>query len=265
MADYTNFDNNSSAPIKEKRTFVNSTAVNMTKVFGYMALGILVTAVFTGLFSWLVWTFCECSKAGEYIYLGNENAYLGFTIGGIVPLIGMIVCSVLAGSFSFKHRDTSRSVAIPFVLYALCIGYLLALIVPFVPFEVLAISLGASIVVFGALALVGLVSKGNMNPLMYLAGGLMSGIFVICLINLILIWFVPSVVVDALFWAISLGIFVVLMLTTIWDVWHIKTIVEQNDSTPNMTLFFAFRLYVDFIAIFIRILYFVLIMYSRNR
>ena len=236
MADYTNFDNNST-PIKEKKQFVNTTAYNMAKVFGYMAIGILITAVFTGLFGWLIYSTCECVRVGEYIEMYNFDAYIGFTVGGIVPLIGMLVCSILAGSFSFKHRQQSRSVAIPAVIYCACIGYLFGLIFPFLPFEVIAISLGASIVVFASLALVGLVSKGNMNPLMYLAMGLLSGIFIISIINLILMWFVPTVVVNASFWIVSLGIFVVLMLTTIWDVWHIKTIVSQNDTTPNLTLF----------------------------
>lgn len=262
MADYTNFGNENSQSTKVKRV-LSTKAVNLGRVFGYMALAILATAVFTGLFGYLIWTVCECVKTPTGIY-ANYDAYLGFAIGAIVPAIGMIVCSILAGAFSFKHRQSSRSVLIPFAIYAICVGYVLALIIPFIPFEVLAVSLGASLVVFGSLALVGLVSKGNMNPLMTLAGGLMSGIFLICLMNLIFIWFVPSVVVDVFFWIISLGIFVVLMLTTIWDVWHIKTIAEQNELTPNLTLFLAFRLYVDFIAIFIRILYYVLIIYSRH-
>lgn len=263
MADYSNFDSNTPR-VKEKRVIASST-FNLAKVFGYMALGIIATAIFTAIFGLIIWNVCGCVKSGNYIYIDNYDAYIGFAIGGIIPIIGMLVCSILAGSFSFKHKAHSRSVLIPFSIYTACIGYGFGLTFPFLPFEVIAISLGASILVFGVLAIIGLISKGNMNPLMYLAGGLMSGLFIISLFNLILIWFVPAVVVDALFWILSLGIFTVLMLTTIWDVWHIKTIVSQNDTTPNLTLFLAFRLYVDFIAIFIRILYYVLILYSRNR
>lgn len=261
MADYTNFGNQT--PIKEKKT-ISSTAINMGRVFGYMALAILATCVFTGIFGFIIWTLCECSYIAPNVISVNYDKYLGFVAGGIVPLILMIVCSILAGSFAFKQSSKSRSVLIPFTLYAISIGYVFGLIFPFIPYEIILIALGSSVLVYGLLALIGTFAKGNMNPLMMCAGGLLSGIFIISLINMIFIWFVPTVVVDWLFWVVSLGIFAVLMLTTIWDVWHIKTIVSQNNTTPNMTLFLAFRLYVDFIAIFMRILYYLLIIFGRN-
>lgn len=230
--------------------------VNLGKIFGYMTLGILCTGVFSVLFGWLF----------SYLINNIPDSLIFVYIGAFVASIGTLICSFLAGALSFSSRNKvkSRSVAIPFAIYSILIGYLFGLICFAIPFEVLAVTFGITVVVFGSLTLVGLLAKGNMNPLLYVSGALIFGCLMMGLTNWILWLFFPSLV-NVFFWITSFVIFAALMLTTIWDVWQIKTISSQYENTPNLTLFCAFRLYCDFIAIFIRLLTFVLYIYGRNR
>lgn len=242
---YSNYEN----------TGANVKTMNMAKIFGYMSLGLLVTGVASTLFAILF----------SYLISINPDSIMGIYVGTFFVSIGTLVCTIFAGSLSFtsQRKPTSHSVAIPFGIYAVLIGYLFGLIFLVCPWEVLAITFGCTAGLFGILALIGGFAKRNMSMMAYIGSALIGGAFLLSFVNMMLMWFAPEVYMP-IYWVISFAIFAGLMFSTIYDVWQIKTISAHYENTPNLNLFCAFRLYCDFIALFIRLLYFILVVYSRN-
>ena len=250
-----------------ERQELSSKTLNLTKVFGYMAIAILLTAILSIGSSFLIQAVGGITKENDYtLLINNINGFVGLIIGAVIALIGTTVCSIVCGALTVtrSHKAKSHAVFVPFAIYVLCIGYLFGFIVLAVPWQALAVSFGISALVYGLLALIGLISKGNLNPLLWVSMGLMSGILLLVLTNFILLLLVPALITP-LWWVVSIAIFIVLILTTIWDVWNIKNIASYGEMTPNLSAFCAFRLYCDFIAIFLRILYFVLLIFGRSK
>lgn len=253
------FNKNKSNPeveVVNNQPTLSSTAINLGKIFGYMTLAILLTGIASIGFAFLI---------GYVFSSNNEIARTTLLVFTFIAFIVMIVCSFLAGALSFAKsvNPKSRAVAIPFALYAICFGYLFGFIVLVVPWEVLAISFGVTAVVFGTLSLIGLFTKSNLNPLLWVSMGLLFGALLMTGLNFLMMLFFPEISIMFL-WIITFVIFAAIMLSTIWDVWNIKQIASAYINTPNVTLYCAFRLYCDFIVLFIRILYFVLIIFSRR-
>jgi Na+-transporting methylmalonyl-CoA/oxaloacetate decarboxylase beta subunit len=67
------------------------------------------------------------------------------------------------------------------------------------------------------------------------------------------------------YWIVSIGTFLAVMLITIWDIRNVKTYAERGELTDNLSMYLAFNLYTDFLYIFMRILYFVLMIFGRSR
>lgn len=254
---FNNPDNNNSNLNSENvvnNNKVSTQVLNLGKVFLYMFLGILLTGVVCTLTAWLI-NFYSPLSDGVVIALSSISIFAG---------IGTLVCSFLAGSLTLRSKPKSFSVAIPFALYAIFVGYLLGMIAFALPWQVFATTFGLTALIYGILALVGLLVKSNLNPLIYVASTLLGGALLLALINFIMMIFLPEIA-TILYWIVSFVIFGALMLTTIWDVWNIKKISAGYELTRNMSLYCAFRLYCDFIAIFVRLLYIVLLLAARNR
>ena len=67
-------------------------------------------------------------------------------------------------------------------------------------------------------------------------------------------------------WIVSLLIFAFLMLVTLYDVHRIKRIAETGAGNDNnLTYYCAYILYSDFIAILIRVIYYVAMISGRRR
>ena len=115
-----------------------------------------------------------------------------------------------------------------------------------------------------SVGLIAFLSKGNMAPLLIVIMGLAIGIGVLSLVHWIYA-IATGTIVNGLYLGISIAIFALLMFVTIYDMWRIKEITEQGAMSKNVALYSAFIIYVDFINIFIRILYFLLIILSKSK
>ena len=66
-------------------------------------------------------------------------------------------------------------------------------------------------------------------------------------------------------WIVSLAIFAFLMLMTMWDVARINKIAEKGAEGGNNLIYYcAYILYSDFIALLVRVIYYVAI-FTRKR
>lgn len=247
-------DDNQNENIVNQGKKISAQTLNLGKVFLYMVIGIILTAATSMLVSGLINYFMPISDAAAMILFALS----------IVCSIATLICSFVAGALTLKSKPKSFSVAIPFGIYSLSIGYLLGLIGLALPWQIFATTFGVTIVIFAILSLVGLLVKSNLNPLLYVSLTLLAGAGLLALINYILFIFMPELVTP-LYWIVSFVIFGALMLSTIWDVWSIKKISQGYELTRNMSLYCAFRLYCDFVALFVRLLYIIILIFASRR
>lgn len=218
------------------------TAKFMGIVFLYMFIALFITAGVSALVGYLFTTIWPI----DY----SDNTYLIYLITLIVSAVLMVGVNIW---FSFAGYRTKGGLYIPFAIYSILMGVLVSSFTMFVDFYVLALSFAMTCLAFLIMALIGILSKGNINFLLIVALGTLSGALFIGIMNWVWYLLFPSLF-DVAYLIIEFSIFVVVMLITAVDVWRIKQIVLRGEANNNLALYCAFNLYVDFINIFIRIL-----------
>ena len=67
-------------------------------------------------------------------------------------------------------------------------------------------------------------------------------------------------------WVVSLMVFAFLMFVTMYDVYRIKKIAEGGAAQNNNLVYYcAYILYSDFIALLVRVIYFVAIIFGKRK
>lgn len=240
----------------------------MAKVFGYMFGGILLTtivAVVAGLLftKWIFGTFDS-----SIIYNGdggltvNDTAYNTVMFMLIGSSILLIVTSIIINIFVFKGN---RSLMVPAIFYCLLMGLVLSNFVIFLPWQVLGTAFGVTTLIFGVMAAIGYFSKGSMNIMATIGIGLLMGSALIGLVGMIFLMTGALGTYMNLYWIVSFASFAGILFITIWDVAHLKQMAEAGAMSKNLVLYCAFNLYVDFIYILMRVIYFVAMIYFRNK
>ena len=132
---------------------------------------------------------------------------------------------------------------------------------------ILVESFGITSLMFGTMAFLGYISKGRLTGIGFILLGLVIGALGLSLINwLMMIFGGVSAANVQLSWIVSLLIFAFLMLVTLYDVHRIKKIAEAGAGQDNnLTYYCAYILYSDFIAILIRVIYYVALISGRRR
>lgn len=230
----------------------SSNALSIAKVFGYMFAGLLITGLvaFGLAFIFFNWMQSDPDTASNVLF---------FTMIGTA--IGILVMSFVV-TFQMRKQKMS-AILIPAIIYAVLMGVMLSTFVLFLDWRLLGGAFLATSLIFGLMALIALLSKGNLNGLAIVGMGLFFGAGIMSLFTWFLYLISPSTF-QTFYWIITLGMFAGMMFITMWDIWRIKKLAEAGMLTNNVSLYCAFNLYVDFIYIFIRMVYF-LAMITGNR
>ena len=256
---YGRFDDDSSNTNRNK-PFVeksDSASYSIAKVFGYMAIFILITALITiglgvGLNYWLI-----SATTDEELAAFVQTVIVLL----IVSSIGLLVTTIVSQVVFLKGK---HSVIVPAVIYAALMGVVIGLIAALInDWVVLGITFGITAGVFGIMALIGLLSKGRLTGLALIGMGLMFGAMFISLFMIIIMIFFPSMYVWY-YWIVSFMMFAAVMFMTIYDISHIKALANNGALSKNLSLYLAFNLYVDFIYLFMRILLIVIRIFGRR-
>ncbi len=262
---YDRFANEESQPQQQKKvkkTITSETGYSLTKIFGYMFAGLMLTAVIMlGLAA--VYRYYLGIVDGQVNFADEttvSNAVLSLLVLLIVSFLGIIILSIVVPITVARGK---HSVLVPAILYAIFMGIALSTIAIFIPWYLLGITFGLTSLVFGLMALIALLSKGRLNGLAIAGMGLIFGAMIISLFLFVLM--LLGVAVTWLYWVVSLAVFAGMMLITIWDMARIKSIAQNGALTNNLSLYCAYILYNDFIYIFLRILRIVLVVFSRNK
>lgn len=235
----------------------------LTKVFGMMFLCLLITTVVAaGLGFGSQFFLDQAIKAGNEELATNIVYALVGTL--IVSVIALLVMSFVL-PITFIRRK--HNILVPLMIYVVLMGIMLSTFTFVFDWKILVESFGITTLIFGVMAFLGYVSKGRLNGIGFILLGLVIGALGLSLINwLMMIFDGVSAANVQLSWIVSLLIFAFLMLVTLYDVHRIKKIAEAGAGQDNnLTYYCAYILYSDFIAILIRVIYYVALISGRRR
>ncbi len=230
------FDNDSGKSISNK----SSKAFNLTKVFGYCFIGLLITGLVAFglgyLFNlWLINNYDVARRSLLFILIGTGIALIVMTF-------------VIQGVF-LKGR---HSLYIPSLIYVILMGAMLSTMTIFIDWQILGYAFLITSGIFAIMTLIALISKNNLSGLAIVGMMMIFGALFVWLFTwLFTIWF--PVVNMTLSYILNFVIFAAVMLITIADLYRIGKICEQGEMSNNLSLYCAFTIYTDFIYIFIRI------------
>ncbi len=206
----------------------------MLGVYNYMALGVALT--------------------GVVAYLLSSNMQLMAAIWG-TPLKWVAIFAPLAFSLLFGfgvNSMKSGTAKIVFFAYAAAMGVSLSMLLMVYTGESVARTFFVSSAAFGALSLYGYTTKKDLSGL---GTFLMMGMFGLLIAGLVNI-FLQSSMMQFVISAVGVLIFAGL---TAYDTQNIKEMYYENDNgevASKKSILGAFKLYTDFIAIFIHLLQF---------
>lgn len=237
-------------PIKLQKT--SSTTLNIAKVFLYVFAGLLITTIVA----------IAAGLGLNQLLLKDAAAYNGVVTGIMIGVaIATLIDVIVMNAVTLKG---DHSIIGPAVIYAILIGLLFSTFVIWIPWEILGTAFGITCLTFLLMGFIAFLSKGNLSPLLVGAIGLLGGAGILALVNFIVILINPALG-TTLYWIITFAMFAFFMLVTVFDLWNLKKIAERGEMSNNITLYCAFSLYVDFINIFLRILWFLLLIFGRRR
>lgn len=229
-----------------------STSKFLGKVFGYMFIGLLITAVVSFAWALIVAKIYSDGNGG----LTEEGATVALATG-IICLIGSLIVSVI-NSFITLGTKAKTAPWIGFIIYAIFIGGAFSLILlAGINLTVIAEAFGITALAFGSMFLVGYFSKKNLNWLALVALGLGISVLLTSLFWGVFYLISPKtgLLIDYL---ISLAIIAIAMIFVAIDSYNIKQIAKRGEANNNLALYCAFNMYCDFLMLFMRILWILL-------
>ena len=237
----------------------------LTRVFGMMFLCLLITTVVAAGFGFgFQYLLKETATVVDDTVVLDQNLVTALLVTLGVSVIALLVMSfVLPITFARgKHN-----ILVPLMIYVVLMGIMLSTFTFIFDWVILVESFGITSLIFGVMALLGYISKGRLAGIGFILIGLIIGAVGLSLVNWMMILF--GQVSEAnirLSWIVSLLIFAFLMLVTLYDVNRIKKIAEAGAGQDNnLTYYCAYILYSDFIAILIRVIYYVALITGRRR
>ena len=246
---------------KERRVLSGSAGLSIARVFGYMFIGLMITAAISlGLGAFFTYIFMGGISGTDVDTRMQAASAVVLLVLLIVSFIAIIVLSFVVPIVVARGKG---NVLVPAILYTVFMGIALSSLTIFIDWSLLGMTFGITSLVFGLMALIALLSKGKLNGLAIAAIGLFIGAAMLSLTLWIMM--LLGVFSEPIYWAISLLTFAAVMLITIWDMARIKNIAQQGEMSNNISLYCAYILYNDFIVIFLKILRFLLIIMGNRK
>ena len=232
----------------------------LSKVYGWMFICLLITTVVAaGLGYGMMYLLMRVAD--------NEELFSGLISGMIVTLIvSLIALLIMSFVLPITFIRGKHNIIVPLIIYVVLMGVLLSMFTWLFEPIILVEAFGITALIFGIMALLGHLSKGKVAGIGVIMLGLIIGAGLISIVNFVMIMvggIKPENVV--LSWIVSLAIFAFLMFMTMWDVARINMIASKGDTgNNNLVHYCAYILYSDFIALLIRVIYYLAIFSSKK-
>ena len=225
----------------------SSGVLSFAKVFLYMFIGLAITA---GVSFGVGAIFAYAATHGADSAMIN-NTYLGLLISSGILVI------ILTFVINFVVLRGKHSILVPALIYVVLMGVLLSSFALFIDWRILGMAFGITSGIFLLMTLIAVLTNGNLSPLLMLGFGSFIGAGILALVN----WLIMSTM---LMWIVSFAVFAAMMFITMYDIWNIKKMTERGEMSNNLSLYCAFNLYVDFVYIFIRVVYFLVLIFGKK-
>ena len=232
--------------VKQNKT--STGILSFAKVFLYMFMFLAITTIVSFGVGYIIALALMRGADPNLI----ANTYLGLMIASAISLFIIMII------INFVVLRGRHSVVAPSIIYSVLMGVLLSSFTLVVDWRILGLAFGITSGIFLLMTLIAVLTKGNMSPLLMIGIGLFIGSGILALVN----WLIQS---DVIMWVVSFAVFAAMMFITMFDIWNIKKISERGEMSTNLSMYCAFTLYVDFIYILIRIIYFLLIIFAKRR
>ena len=238
-----------------------STSLAYVRVFLYMALGLAIS--------------CGISIGLPYLFLylmsANPSAASGIYTTWIVILaissFAQFILIFLVNSKAIRGKSVGTWVS--YLLYAVCMGILMSVFFMFgdlgIALPTFATAFGITCLAFLVMALIGFLTKGNLNIFANIGLGLLFGGMMLVFVNYMLMLFMPASygVWTWMDWVITFVMLIAILLITAYDMNRFKNDLNAGAiQTDSLFVYYAFSFYCDFIYILIRI--FVVLLASRR-
>ena len=232
----------------------DSASLSMFKVFLWMGLGLLITGVIAlGMPDFLLFLINTMGMSTSAV---NTTYITLMVVSSLLMLPSIILMNLKA------WRPKSVWMVIGYVIYCVGMGMLLSDTMMYLFMDSIATgtSFGLTISItflatagcFLLMGLFGAFTKKNLGVLVPFLLTLMIGAMIISLVN----FFLGS---NLIYWIVDFVMFAVILLVVAIDMGRIRRLAQSGgfSSENNLAIYCAYSLYVDFINIFIRILYYV--------
>lgn len=218
-------------------TYDTTSNYSIVKVFGYMFLGLFLTAA---------------SSIGIYYLLASGTISLS-SYGAITIISGIavIVLVIMSQIYCLKNKKGGN---ITYYLYSVAMGCLLSSLMIAYSIRFLGYVFLATAGSFGVMALYGLITKRNTTSLGMFGVGALFGVLALSLVNL----FLRS---QPLYYLLSYVGLAAMLAITAFDINRAKQIADSGYMTNNVAIYMALQLYTDFIYIFLRLI----VIIGRNK
>jgi len=241
-------------PVTGKASVDLSTSRAMGKVYLYMGVALLITAVVAvGVgFLFAGWLTGWSGRTLSVNYITFEKTpSIVYVATLIVAFIGVLITGVAMHAVvaSGKH-----SVWPPFIIYSVLMGVIMSVfLITGIDFVTLGEAFGISAAAFALMGTIGYFSKKDLNIFGMVAFAALGMVMLFGLVCLIL-WFVMPGLLTVFSIVYSVVIMVVLLIMVAVDTYNIKKIMSEGSSNQNMTLYCAYIMYTDFMHILIRVI-----------
>ncbi len=237
MDNFNRYDSNELDPVNEQNGLsglnVNSSSLSsqMTRVYGWMFAGLLITAFFA------------------YITVNSSLFYLvanGFTLLMLVLVELGLVWFLAARAIKMQYTTA----AISFVIYSAINGITLSIVLYAYTLSSVAYVFVITAVMFGFMSVYGLVTKADLTSLGSLFFMGLIGLILVSVVNI----FLGSTTLGWIISFVGIGLFLGLTAYDTQKIKHIHATYQGTDKEKNVAIVGALELYLDFINLFLYIL-----------
>ena len=262
MPTFSSFDNENKQTVTQTvdLTDKQSKGAFLTKVYGWMFICLLVTTVVAaGLGYGSMFLLNSVANDAEAF----SNLVSVMIVALIVSVIALLVMSFVVPITFIRG---THNIIVPLMIYVVLMGVLLSTFTWLFEPIILVEAFGITSLIFGIMALLGHLSKGKLAGIGVIMLGLIIGAGILSIVNFLMI-LIGGISQEnvTISWIVSLAIFAFLMFMTMWDVARINQIAAKGDTgNNNLVHYCAYILYSDFIALLVRVIYYLAI-FTRRR
>lgn len=230
----------------------------LSRSFLYMAIGLVIT----GVVGFLVALGFAYWLTGARFDANNRLTSVGITYIAIMigTFIALIIDTVVINATLAKGK---HSLIVPFVIYSVLMGVLLSSFVLIIDFWTIAEALGISAAVFLILFFIGYFSKKDLSPFAFIGLSILMMLGFLGLFWGLFYFLNPQAfLVYNIIFSFAFGIVMLIVIAA--DAYNIKKILANGQENNNLALYCAWVMYSDFIILFIRILYILILIKGKE-